>query len=208
MAVRLALVLAVTGCSSDEASAPSAAYTDSPTADGTSTTADTASNSSPSPPPSASPTPTWWAIDGTWSVVDGLPEPERSELTVTAYDAYLTILCSSPVAGFAAFSEASPDSSVPADPWWRLTPHDDSGCPLPYDLVFALGVLDPALYPALDEVSLASSPVDGLYVAGPDAVWSAGFAGTADQLAGTGEASEVPVGDGEWTLSTVVLLPW
>lgn len=210
MAARIALVLAVQGCASADM-APSAAddastATTGPASPGS--TSDTAEGTADAAPPPATPTPTWWAVDGTWVVLDGVPDTVNSSVWVTAYDADLATLCSMPVTGFDVMATSSPDAAVPADPWWELSPVDDSQCPLPYPLVFALGELDPALLPALDEASLAYSPIDGFYISGPEVVWSAGFAGTTEQLAGTGEASDVPVGDGQWTFSTVVLLPW
>ncbi len=181
--------------------------------------------------PSVEVEPAWVALGGTMRVTSGIPVVETSELwieyrdtTNSPYDAEaLSDETSPPLPCVArlpvlSFVELAPPSAAVSLAWWALTldEPDANSCPWapPGDLHLGVGVLDPALAPALAlaELGDAASPLYGLYVrvdGDANPVWVFGVVGTSAQYDGTATPAEAPpLPDGLYTLTTLHLLPY
>jgi hypothetical protein len=223
------LVALPIGCSAREQSA------DTDVTEDTGDTADTAGSDSGDDTAFVPVEPSWIRVDGTLSIVGGVPDPTGTTVSIeyrldpaavpsapedtsdTDFSGGATVPCIRTPAVTAIVAETAPDAAITFG-WWALTldtaPDPDCGWALPSALHLGIGDLDPQLYAAMDLAGLSTpdSTLYGLYArlgAETEPVWVYGVAGTVGQYAGTdAAATSPPLPDGTYTLQALHLMPY
>lgn len=153
--------------------------------------------------------PSWWTLGASLSVVEGVPDPKASTLTLSVLDDGLLPYCDATAAVASAAALAPPHPDVYA--WWTLTWEPAVGCdeilfPLPENLLLGIGAMHPEVLARLTVSDVpAPTMLNGAYTS-LDSLSTLLVYGAAGQPAawkGKGGPVDLTLPDGTWTIEPV-----
>jgi hypothetical protein len=157
--------------------------------------------------------PKWWRLSASLALIQGIPVPEKSFLTVELLGSKDESLCTQQRPLLATEEWADAYDSVLAA--WKLSPEPvELLCglyepPLDESIVLGIGEMHPDIQAAIGSIPEldGDAPLNAAYMVSidkPDDLYVYGVAGTSTAYAGEGTVvSELPLEDGAWQLEPV-----